>query len=206
MRIGRRTGGWLLILYAVLGFALVIVGAWIGLEAANRIERLASDADTTLSAASRATEAAADSFSNVNASLSEAVASSDAAAALARDASGTLDALAVAMEISVLGAQPLLPLGAQFRDSADQAELLAGTLDGVGASLGDTRTDVARIGPQLLGLSEELDGLGGETDGGTAPPLRLFVTLVLGWLLMPAIASLVAGLVLLNSRAPRAEG
>ena len=197
MRIGRRTGGWLLILYAVLGFALVIVGAWIGLEAANRIERLANDADTTLSAASRATEAAAESFSNVNASLSEAEASSDAAAALARDASGTLDALAVAMEISVLGAQ--------FRDSADQAEALAGTLDRVGASLGDTRTDVALIGPELLALSEQLDGLGGEADGGTAPPLRLFVTLVLAWLLMPAIASLVAGLVLLNSRVPRTE-
>ncbi len=205
MRIGRRTGGWLLILYAVLGFALVIVGAWIGLEAANRIERLASDADTTLSAASRATVGAADSFSNVNASLSEAEASSDAAAALARDASGTLDALAVAMDISVLGAQPLLPLGAQFRDSADQAEALAGTLDRVSASLGDTRTDVALVGPELLALSEQLDGLGGETDGSTAPPLRLFVTLVLAWLLMPAIASLVAGLVLLNSRAPRAE-
>ena len=46
----------------------------------------------------------------VDASLAESRTSADAAAALAREASGTLTALATAMSLSIFGAQPLLPL------------------------------------------------------------------------------------------------
>ena len=200
MRPSRRLIGRLLLAYGVLGFALVAVGALVGLDLAGRVESLSGTATATLSAASRATDAAADAFVNVDTSLDEAVASADAASVLAREASGTLRSLAVAMDISVFGTQPLAQLADDFNASADQAEALAGTLDGVGASLGDTRADVALIGPELSALSAELSALGETPDAASAAgPLRLFVVLLLVWLLMQAAGSLAAGFVLVRS-------
>jgi len=141
-----RPLAWGLIAYGLLGPLLVIGVAVIGLDVGGRIERLASSADGTLTAAARSTRAAADSFASIDGSLSEAQASADGAAILARDAGATLDSLAVAMQLSFFGAQPLLPLADEFTASADQAEQLGGRLDAVGSSLGDTRTDVAIIG------------------------------------------------------------
>lgn len=200
---GRRALAVGLILYGVAGLALTVAGAAIGLDAASRIERLATDADGTLEAASRATRTAAESFGNVDLSLSEAQASADAAAGLSRDAAGTLRSLAVAMELSFLGAQPLLPLAAEFVTSADQADELADTLGAVGGSLADTRTDVASIGTELETLAVRLEALRGTGDEGSgAPALRLFVALFLAWLLLPAIASLVAGIAMLRQPPP----
>jgi len=204
MRFTRRAAGWLLIVYALLGFLLVVSGALVGLDAADRLERLAGDADAAIASAAAATGAAAESFTNVDASLADARASADAAAALAREASGSLTALATAMSLSVFGAQPLLPLAGEFGTSAEQAAELAGTLDSVGASLGDTRADVARVGPQLERLSEELESLGsGAGRGAGTPPLRLFVLLLLTWLVMQSVGSLLAGLALIRRRDER---
>lgn len=202
MRISRQAAGWLLVAYAVVGFTLVVLGGLVGLDAAERFERLATDADAAITSAAAATEAAAESFTNIDASLDESRASADAAAALARDASGTLGSLATAMSLSVFGAQPLLPLAAEFTTSAAQAAALAETLDRVGASLGDTRTDVARIGPQLEQLSLQLERLGsGSQPAAATPPLRIFVLVLLAWLLMQAVGSLLGGLALV--RRPR---
>jgi hypothetical protein len=202
MRLTRRTIGRLLVAYGIIGFALVAVGGLVGLDLASRVESLSGTATATLTAASRATDAAADAFTDVDASLEDAVSSADAASVLAREASGTLRSLAVAMDVSILGTQPLAQLADEFTASADQAEALAGTLDGVGASLGDTRADVARIGPGLSALSAELTALGDTPDASSAAtPLRLFVVLLLLWLVMQAAGSLVAGIVLLRSRA-----
>jgi hypothetical protein len=201
MRISRRAAGWLLVIYGLLGFVLVVSGALVGLDAADRFERLATDANEAITSAAAATDAAADSFTNIDTSLAESRTSADAAAALAREASGTLTALATAMSLSIFGAQPLLPLAAEFTTSAEQAAELADTLDGVGASLGDTRTDVARIAPQLELLSDELDALGGGSERGAGtPPLRVFVIVLLAWLLMQAVGSLLGGLMLMRPR------
>ena len=194
-----RPVAWGLIAYGVLGLLLVIGGAVIGLDVSGRIERLASSADGTLTAAARSTRAAADSFASIDGSLSEAQASADGAAILAREAGATLDSLAVAMQLSFFGAQPLLPLAPEFTASADQAEQLGGRLHAVGSSLGDTRTDVAIIGVELESLSSEIESLqdaGGE-DGGS-PPLRLFVALLLAGIAIPAVATLLFGMALLR--------
>jgi len=201
MGITRRTVGRLLVAYGVIGFALVLVGALIGFDLAGRVEGLSGTATATLTAASRATDATADAFVDVDASLEEARASSESAATLAREASGTLRSLAAAMDLSIFGAQPLAPLAGEFEASADQAAELADTLDRVGSSLGDTRADVARIGPELTALSEELTALGDQPESASAAvPLRLFVVLLLVWLVMQAGGSLFAGVVLLRSR------
>lgn len=199
----RGAVAWGLILYGLAGLVLIVAGAAVGLDTATRIERLAADADGTLAAASRATETAAESFANVDASLREAETSAIAAAALSRDAAGTLRALGLAMELSLFGTQPLQPLAAEFVTSAEQAEALAATLTSVGESLGATRTDAVRVGAELGTLADRLDSLRGSTgaDPGSPPPLRLFIGLLLAWLAVPALAALVAGLVLLR-RAP----
>ena len=198
----RRLLAWVLILYGVLGLVLVVGGAAIGLDVAARVERLTATADGTLAAAARSIDVAAEAFTNVDASLSESQESADAAAELARDASGTMASLAQAMELSVFGAQPLLPLAAEFDASAEQASALADTLDRVAASLSDTRTDVTGIGTELAGLSAELGALRDANDTtGTAPPVRLLVLLLLAWLLVPAAGGLLIGLALL--RPPR---
>lgn len=198
----RRLLAWSLIGYGLIGIVLVLGGAMMGLDLAGRIERLAVSADGTLAAAARSTDAAAQAFTNVDASLAESEASADAAASLARDASGTLASLARSMELSVFGAQPLLPLAGEFSASSEQASALAETLDRVGGSLGDTRTDVARIGGELEGLSAELDSLRDANGaGGSAPPLRPFVLLLMAWLLVPAIGGLLGGLLLLRRAA-----
>lgn len=199
----RRALGWAAILYGIAGIGLVIVGTLGGLEMADRVENLALRADSTLASAQRATQATADSFTGVDQSLAEGQSSADSAAALARDASATLDSLALAMSLQILGTRPLQPLAADFADSADQAAALADELDGVGASLSDTRTDMARIGSELDQLAVELGALrdaSSDSTTGGAPPLRLFVTLLLVWLGLQAVAAIIGGLSLLRPR------
>jgi hypothetical protein len=166
----------------------------------RRVENLALRADTTLASAQRATQATADSFTGVDASLAEGESSADSAATLAREASATLDSLSVAMSLQILGSRPLQPLAADFADSADQAAALADELDGVGASLSDTRADMARIAVELDQLAVDLGALrdAGTDSGGSAPPLRLFVTLMLVWLGLQAVAAIIGGLALLR--------
>src|SRR5687768_7275656 len=198
--------GWSLVLYGLLGLGLVLGGAVVGLDVASRVERLASAAGGTLDAAARSTEAAADAFTNVDASLAESQVSAAGAADLALEASGTLDSLSRAMELSVFGAQPLLPLASEFAASADQAASLAETLDRVAASLDEMRGDVSGIGLELDVLANQLAVLQESTGSGAgAPPIRPFVMLLLAWLLVPAVGGVIGGLAVLRlARAPAA--
>ncbi|HSK92795.1 MAG TPA: hypothetical protein VLA76_01905 [Candidatus Angelobacter sp.] len=200
----RRTLAWGLVLYGLAGIALLVIGAAIGLDTAGRLERLASDADGTLAAAVRSTDAAADAFTDVDASLEEAELSAGTAALLSREAAGTLRSLALAMELSIFGAQPLLPLSAEFETSAGQADELAEALDRVGGSLGDTRGDVDTLGVELRTLSERIEALRGSSgdDADGAPPLRLFIGLLVAWLTLPALAAIAVGLAMLRRPRP----
>ena len=196
---GRRWLGLGLVLYGAIGVAMIVAGSLIGLSAADRVEALVSDADRALAAASDATRAAADSFDGVDDSLAGANESSAAAAALARRSAETLDNLSAAMQLSILGAQPLLPLAADFADSAALAGDLADTLEGVQESLATTQGDVTAIGSELDGLATELENLGDATQmAGGAPPIRVLVVLLLLWLGIQVAAALVAGGMLLR--------
>jgi hypothetical protein len=198
----RRLLGWALVLYGLVGIALVIVGGTLGLEVATRVEGLAAAAEGTLAAAARSVDAASDAFANVDSSLAESQASAEAGATLAQDASGTLASLSAAMELSIFGAQPLLPLAADFATSAEQAEALADTLVRVASSLDDTRVDVSSIGEELDDLGTELAVLRDSTGaGGDAPSVRPFVLLLLAWLLVPALGAVLGGMAILGTRA-----
>jgi len=195
----RRTAGWLLVTYGVVGIALLAVGAAVGVDLAARLERTAQAAEGTLDAAARSTRAAAAAFATADGSLENAQVSASDASDLARDAGATLDSLAVAMGISILGSQPLEPLAAEFSTSADQAVQLSDTLRTVAESFADTRTDVATIGAELESLGEQLEALqaGGDASAA-APPLRLFIGLLVAWLVIPAVGALIAGFGLLR--------
>ena len=195
---GRTTWAWGLVAYGVLGLILVAAGIVFGLAIAERIERLASASAGTLDAAARSTRAAATSFTSVDASLESAETSADQAASLAEDAGQTLDALALAMDLSIFGSRPLQPLAAEFETSADQARQLAGTLAEMGGSLAGTRDDATSIGVELEGLATQLEALRAATP--TDPiPVRALVALLLAWLALPSIGALVAGATLLRA-------
>jgi hypothetical protein len=197
----RRLLGWGLVLYGLVGIALVIIGGTVGLEVAERVEGLAAAAQGTLAAATRSVDAASDAFANVDSSLAESQTSAEAGASLALDASGTLASLSAAMELSIFGAQPLLPLAADFATSAEQADALADTLGRVASSLDDTRTDVSSIGDELDELGTELAVLRDSTgSGGDAPSVRPFVLLLLAWLLVPALGGVLGGMAVLGMR------
>jgi hypothetical protein len=196
---GRSTMAWGLLAYGAIGLVLSVVGFTFGLDAAGQLERLAAATDTTLEAAARSTAAAADSFDTIDASLANAEDSISQAVTLSADAGATLDALSVAMNLTIFGAQPLEPLADEFAEAADQAEELAATLQITAASVSDVRTDADSIGAELDGLALELELLR-DSVPSTQVPIRGLVALLLAYLTLPAIAALVAGSLLLRAQ------
>jgi hypothetical protein len=195
----RHRLGWALIAYGAIGLVLLVVVTFVALDAAARAERLVGSADATLASAATTADAAAAAFTGADESLDRGAASAADAATLSRDASVTLRSLAVAMETSIFGAQPLLPLADDFAATADQAASLADELDGVGAALSDTQGDIVLVGTRLEDLAGDLAAL---SPSGSAsdrmPPLRLIVVLLAVWLGLPAAGALLAGIWLLR--------
>ena len=196
---GRSTLAWGLVAYGLAGLALSIVGVTFGLDAAGRLERLAAASDATLEAAARSTAAAATSFGSIDASLVNSEDSIAQAATLSADAGATLDALSVAMNLSIFGAQPLQPLADEFADAADQAEELAATLAITSGSVSDVRADAAAIGVELGDLAAELAALRDSLPADPVP-IRGLVALLLAYLTLPAVAALVAGGLILRAQ------
>lgn len=187
-----RVLAWLLTAYAVLGGIILVAAVLVGGPLVSRVDRLTTSALDTLSAASEAATAAADTFDGFDVSVQEAQASTDDAVVLSRDAASTLDGLAAAMSLSIFGAQPLLPLAAQFEDSAGQMRELGDSLDGIGEALGGNRADIARLGTRMRTLAERLETLeeriGSERTGGGVPLSWLFYGFLL-WQVLPILAA-----------------
>jgi hypothetical protein len=195
-----RRLAWALVAYGTAGVILLIIVAATGFDAAVRVERLAGSADAALESAATTAVAAAEAVAGTNESLDRGAASASDSAALSRDASASLRSLANAMEVSILGAQPLLPLADDFVTTADEASALAEELDGIGEALTATQDDISVVGDRLRDLAGDLDVLSGadaSPDGG-APPLRLIVVLLAVWLGLPALAALSVGIWLLR--------
>jgi chromosome segregation ATPase len=202
---GRSTLAWGLVAYGFVGLALSIIGFTFGLDAAGRLERLATASDATLEAAARSTAAAADSFASIDASLVSAESSVQQAATLSADAGETMAALSVAMNLSIFGAQPLQPLADEFDEAAQQAEELSATLSTTAGSVSQVRTDAASIGAELEGLAAELEALRASLPANPVP-IRGLVALLIAYLTLPAVAALVAGVLLLGAQRAAAEG
>lgn len=190
-----RRLGWALSAYGAVGIVLLIIVAAVALDAAARAEHLVGSANTTLESAATTADAAADAFTGADESLDRGAASAADAATLSREASGTLRSLSAAMELSIFGTQPLLPLADDFGATADQAASLADQLDGVGTALSDTRTDITLVGERMRDLADDLAAVSPSGDpAASMPPLRLIVALLAIWLGLPAVGALAAGI------------
>jgi len=187
-----RILAWLLAAYAVAGAIFVILALLVGGPLVAQVDRATTSAQSTLSAATQAADAAADAFGGFDTSLEQARSSASNAASLSRQTSATLDALAANMSISLFGAQPLLPLADQFHESASQLTQLGDNLDTIGGALDLNRDDIALVGTRMRTLADRLEtlqgGIGAEQVAGGLPLSLLFYGFLL-WQLLPIAAA-----------------
>ena len=187
-----RTLAWLLAAYATLGTFLVLAGVVVGGPLVVRVDRLTSSAVRTMDAATDAANAAADAFAGFDTSLGEAQDSATDAADLSRETATTIDALAAAMSLSVLGAQPLLPLADEFSASADRMRELGDNMDAIGLALTTNRDDIAAVGARMRDLADSLVGLEGrigeQRTAGVIPLTWLYYGF-LAWQVLPILAA-----------------
>jgi hypothetical protein len=203
-----RTLAWLLLAYAAVGVILVALGLLVGGPLMARADRLASSASGSLDSAAAAAAAAADSIGGFDDSLSRARSSTDEAARLSADAARTMDSLADAMGVNLLGTQPLLPMADGFRTTAGQLRDLGGSLGGIGQALGTNQADLAAVGTQLDRLAQELGDLRGsigQERAGASPPLSWLFYGFLAWQLLPIAAAALGGRWLLARTRAAAE-
>jgi hypothetical protein len=185
---------------------LAVAGTTLG-GAIGRLAAVADATDDTIESARRTVGAAATAFDGFDTSLGEAEASSADAADLARDSAGTMEALARAMAIQVFGAQPFLPLSADFEQAAEQLRALGDDLERIGSALGRNRGDVRLVASELARTEEDLSGveaaLGIESGGspsGAAAGAATSGWALFGWLGLQAVACVVAGAILIGRR------
>lgn len=190
-----RLLAWLLAAYAAIGIVLVLAALLVGGPLVSRLDRVTTSATDTMSAAASAARAAAEAFDGFDTSVEQARSSADDAAGLSRETATTLDALATAMSIEFLGAQPLLPLAGQFQRSADQMRELGDNLERIGAALSANRTDIAAVGVEMRVLADEMEAFEGrvaaERVTGGLPLSWLYYGFLL-WQLLPIAAAGVA--------------
>lgn len=149
---------------------LVAVGAFalVALPGLARVDATLDRSAAALQAAAGAARSAAEAFDGFDASFEEATQAAADASAIAARSAATARGLAAAMQLSVLGAQPLLPLAGGFESSATDLDALSGTLDRMGQALGGNRGDLADVGSEIHVLADELEGLADQRD---LPPL-----------------------------------
>ena len=202
-----RTLGWLLVVYAALGLLLLVAALAVGLPMVGRVERIADSASGSIEAAAVSAQAASDALAGFDDSLTQAQQSASDAASLSRDAAQTLDGLAEAMGISILGTQPLVGLADDFAASADQLVRLGDSLEQIGLAMVTSQGDVDRVAVELRGLTDQLTELAGATEAelaGANPPLSWLFLGFLAWQAVQVVAAGLAGMLLLRSP-PRAR-
>jgi hypothetical protein len=187
-----RLLAWLLAAYAVAGIVLVVAALLVGTPLVDRVDRLTNSATRTMDAATAAADAAADALDGFDTSLGEARDSASEAATLSRETAGTVDALAAAMSLSVLGSQPLLPLADEFSATANRMRELGDNLEEVGSALTTNREDLAAVSAEMRELSDSMVELGGrvgqERTSGEIPLTWLYYGFLV-WQILPIAAA-----------------
>jgi hypothetical protein len=198
-----RLLGWMLAIYGLLG--LVLVGAAL-ITVGPLLARASVAADSagdSLAAAATALDHTATTFDGFGKSLDDARASSAHASQLLKDASATSQQLADAMSVSILGAQPLLPIAQSFRRNTDELRGVSEDLSTMSGAIGRNARDVSAVRDDLRILRDRVTQLARDaaatTDGPRVEPaLRVLVYGLAIWLGLLATASFVAGAVLLR--------
>ena len=198
-----RTLGWLLVVYAAIGLMLLMAAVAVGLPMVARVQRLAGSASGSIEAAAGSAQAASEALAGFDDSLAEAQQSATDAASLSRDAAQTLSGLSAAMNVSILGTQPLVGLADDFAASADQLVQLGESLEQIGQAMGTSQGDVDSVARELQVLTTELTELAGATEAelaGASPPLSWLFVGFLAWQAVQVVAAGLAGLLILREK------
>lgn len=173
-----------------VGLAAAVLGAALVMPQLARLDEVLGRSDDALATAATAARRASDAFDGFDASLDDAVAAAGEAAGLASRSATTARGLAAAMQLTILGTQPLIGLAGSFEQSAQDLEGLGGSLATMGTALGQNRSDLAALETQMRRLADDL--------GTLAQPARVpaIMPIGVGLLLLLAIQS--AGVLLVG--------
>jgi hypothetical protein len=206
-----RAAGIGLTAYGLVGIVLIVIALLVGGAALGRVERLTSSLSGTLAAAVTTSRTSVTALGNLRDGVTRSSTAASDAGGLVDQASTTSSQLAAAMTISILGAQPLLPMATSFNDLSTQLQSLSGDLREIGTALDTSGSDLDRLEADMRQMTTRLEALSGTN--GTASiisggGLRLALLALLIWLAVPAIGALVVGLALLGflRRPMRAAG
>ena len=195
-----------LIAYGVIGLAIIGVALVVTVGAFARLETVSDAVEAPVRSTARTLGDASNAFGRFAISLAEAQRSSIDAASLAHETSDTMAGLASAMSITIFGTQPFAQAAQGFEQVSDQLDGLGTDLEQVSDALGNNISDVDRTASNLRDVREEMDQLvaafGGPAAEASAPggvraaSLALYALLI--WLAIPAVVSLLVGVVLLR--------
>jgi hypothetical protein len=143
--------------------------------------------------------------SNAGASLDSAAASARSAASLSDDLSTTMASMRDASGLSILGTHPFAALTDDFDRVAGRAHALASSMTTLASSLDSNKGDFTAVAADASALRVQVgelrDIVAGDGSTGLDGPLgrliAVLVVLVL-WLALPAVASLVGGVLWLR--------
>jgi hypothetical protein len=142
---------------------MVIVGIWtfdqlVSLQATLETQRAAIvQSIRTVSGAVHDTGSAT---TDVRQSIDRAQGAANQASVLSNNSAGTFRQVGANLtNLTVLGIQPLIGIGPEFDQTADQLQQLAISLGTTRDALGQNSSDVQRVGGDLGQLQTQLDGL-----------------------------------------------
>ncbi len=150
-------------------------------------------------------------FDGLDASLADARESSTSAATVARGLSATMSGLGEAMNVTILGTQPLAGLVPSFRRAGEQLNELGTNLDSMTAALARNSADIERTRTDLGALRGQVDQLTTTVEETEIPTsvnsvagvLRLALFALMAWLAVFAASSLLVGVALWRGLHPR---
>ena len=175
------------------GLAGALLGVVLVIPQLARLDAVLARSDDALATAATAARRAADAFTGFDASLDDAVAAAGEAAALASRSATTARGLASAMQLSVLGTQPLAGLSGGFEQSAQDLDGLSGSLATMGTALGQNRTDLVALQGEMARLADDLAEL---SSPARVPPIMPMGIGLLVLLALQSAALLLVGLAL----------
>jgi hypothetical protein len=200
-----------LLLYSVLGLCTTVALVVIGASTFAQLERLHASLDLQRVALVETLRTAADTLGDsaratneFQRSIDSAGRSADSASTLAGDTAVTFRELATAMQVQILGLQPLISLAPDFDRGGEQLARLATELAGMRDGLSQNARDVQLVGTDLARLESRLDAIADSLDEpgllslglDNLLPFKIAFYGVCGLVLLQSLVSLIVGIAL----------
>lgn len=203
-----RRFAWALVAYGVVGI-LLAVGSLVlvvrTLPLLESIDRQRTEMAGWLDVTARGLGDVERGASNAGGSLDSAAASARSAAALSDDLSTTMASMRDASGLEILGTHPFATMTDDFDRVAGRAHALASSMTTLAGSLDSNRGDFAAVAADASALRVQVSALrdvvAGDGSTGLDGPLGRLVAVLVAlilWLTLPAVASLVGGVLWLR--------